>query len=268
MIMILPLKKILFVLMSLALSHGAVGQTPLDTLYANQYQHVALFFPETIERAVTGHGNFVFTYNREKAEHLGLLQAVPGTTSNLLVITSDARVYAYILEYAEELPEHNHFIRPEESIGRNRPMQKAHTAPPMDVHKNLPWRKVCDRLLRQRHPGIKTKRKKGLRFRLEHLAHRGPEVYLIFAVQNRSGIDFDMGHLDILHEKGSQKRRAAHQQIPLVPLYIHGEPSKIKTGTTARFVYVLPKFTLGDHERILFQLKEMGGGRNLTIKFR
>lgn len=49
----------------------------LDTIYANDTKNVALFFPEPIRQGVTGADNFVFTYNREKEQYFGLLQAKP-----------------------------------------------------------------------------------------------------------------------------------------------------------------------------------------------
>ena len=58
----------------------------LDTIYANDTKNVALFFPEPIRQGITGSDNFVFTYNREKEQYFGLLQAKPGKESNLLVV--------------------------------------------------------------------------------------------------------------------------------------------------------------------------------------
>ena len=58
----------------------------LDTIYANDQKNVALFFPEPIRQGITGSDNFVFTYNREKEQYFGLLQAKPGKESNLLVV--------------------------------------------------------------------------------------------------------------------------------------------------------------------------------------
>lgn len=60
----------------------------LDTIYANDQKNVALFFPDPIRQGITGSENFVFTYNREHQQHLGLLQATPGNESNLLVISN------------------------------------------------------------------------------------------------------------------------------------------------------------------------------------
>lgn len=65
----------------------------LDTIYANDRMNVALIFPEPIRQGITGSEDFVFTYNREKEQHLGLLQAVPGEVSNLLVISTTGSIF-------------------------------------------------------------------------------------------------------------------------------------------------------------------------------
>ena len=82
------MKKIL-ILLSLGLfsqSHATNTKT-LDTIYANSTMTMALFFPSDIKQGITGSEHFVFTYNREKEQNLGLLKAVKGNPSNLLVIT-------------------------------------------------------------------------------------------------------------------------------------------------------------------------------------
>src|SRR5690606_39688571 len=82
----------------------------LDTIYANDKKNVALFFPEPIRQGITGLVNFVFTYNRDKEQHLGLLQATPGNDSNLLVISANGSVFSYIVSYSEILDILNYFI--------------------------------------------------------------------------------------------------------------------------------------------------------------
>ena len=78
-------------------------QSPLDTIYANDEKNVALFFPDPIRQGITGSDNFVFTYNREKQQYFGLLQAKPGKESNLLVINQNGSIFSYIVRYKEQL---------------------------------------------------------------------------------------------------------------------------------------------------------------------
>lgn len=94
----------------LVLSKSMFAQKTLDTIFANDKKNVALFFPNPIRHGITGTDHFVFSYNREKEQYFGLLQATPGTESNLLTITSDGQVYSYILKYSNDLLKLNYSI--------------------------------------------------------------------------------------------------------------------------------------------------------------
>ena len=83
-----------------------------------------MFFPNPIRQGITGANHFVFTYNQEKEQYFGLLQAKPGDESNLLIVTSNGKVYSYILKYAEKLPKLNYFIPEASSIGNEKPIAK------------------------------------------------------------------------------------------------------------------------------------------------
>src|SRR5680860_1581670 len=108
--------------MNLVVAQEIKAQNPvLDTIYANDHKNVALFFPEPIRQGITGSENFVFTYNRETQQHLGLLQATPGKESNLLIIGNSGSIFSYIIRYSEQLEKLNYFIPGSKSIGNEIP---------------------------------------------------------------------------------------------------------------------------------------------------
>jgi len=258
----------IFIIIS-TLSIKAFGQRALDTIYANEHQNVALFFPYPIQKAVTGHQGFVFTYNREKEEHLGLLQAVPGKHSNLLVITDHGTVYSFPLVYAKTLPSYNYFVTTEESIGTVRPNQDKENNN-IKVMESLEkqqerFKSRCSFLLENNPENLVTKRKRGLRFRLESMTYHGDEVYLLMDIQNKSGIDLELEHLAITTINGSKKRRASFQEIPMDMAYTYKKPQMIRAGKQQRFVCVVPKFVLGDKEKLRVQLWEKSGSRSISL---
>ncbi len=89
----------------------------LDTIYANDQNNVALFFPEPIRQGITGSENFVFTYNREKEQYFGLLQATPGKESNLLIINQNGAIFSYIVRYKKQLSKLNYLERADQPQG-------------------------------------------------------------------------------------------------------------------------------------------------------
>src|SRR5690606_24170215 len=81
----------------------AQNKISLDTIFANDQKNVSLFFPNPIRQGIVGSDDFVFTYNREKEQYFGLLQAKPGKESNLLIINANGSIFSYIVRYKEQL---------------------------------------------------------------------------------------------------------------------------------------------------------------------
>jgi len=259
----------------------------LDTIYANEKMNMALFFPSNIRQGIVGSENFVFTYNREKGQTLGLLKATKGEHSNLLVITIDGKVYSYIIRYADILVEMNRFVSLAESIGDEKRMasirfpekdsitivatsnavkvvdstrvgNKEYTQEFMD--------KSCASLLKRPERKNIIKRKDGMSLGIKNWIYYENLVFMQFEIRNMSGIDFDIDTLEVLKVNGNNKRKSSYQELPLKPVHIHGMPDAFRHGDKSRFVYVLPKFTLGDNEKIWVKLNESNGGRSMELK--
>tara|TARA_B100000378_G_scaffold277056_1_gene276373 strand:- start:11579 stop:12379 length:801 start_codon:yes stop_codon:yes gene_type:complete len=246
------------------------AQKPLDTIYANDQKNVALFFPNPIRQGITGGSHFVFTYNREKEQYFGLLQAKPGTESNLLAVTSDGKVYSYILKYSEKLPKLNYFIDEDESIGNESPvMQIPKTGNSITVpYKDRTgyFQRASEYLLRSGSETIATKRKKGIRLRLQKMTYDASEVYLVIEVKNNSGINFEIDYLNVYRTNGNSKQKASYQRLQQEILYKYEMSYSINNGQSQRFVYVLPKFVLGDNEKLMLELKERNGSRKVVLE--
>ena len=262
--------KTYITLLLLICSMSISAQQPLDTIYANDQKNVALFFPNPIRQGITGASNFVFTYNREKEQYFGLLQAKPGTESNLLTVTSDGRVYSYILKYSEKLPELNYFINENESIGSELPLKikRKPEVKPLNEYKNriTHFQKFSEYLLKSNFERLETKRKKGIKLQLQKITYDTSEVYLVIEVKNKSGIDFEIDYLNVYRTNGNNKRKASYQRLQQEVIYKHKIPYSITDGGTECFVYVLPKFVLGDNEKLMLELKELKGSRKVVLE--
>ncbi|MEZ4841690.1 MAG: DUF4138 domain-containing protein [Flavobacteriaceae bacterium] len=246
------------------------AQKPLDTIYANDKKNVALFFPNPIRQGITGASHFVFTYNREKEQYFGLLQAKHGTESNLLAVTSDGKVYSYILKYSEKLPKLSYFIDEDESIGNESPKMEIpktkNSITVSDEDRTAYFQRASEYLLRSSSETIDLKRKKGIRLRLRKMAYDASEVYLVMEVKNQSGIDFEIDYLNVYRTNGNNKRKASFQRLQQEIIYKHKMPYSIINGQSQRFVFVLPKLVLGDNEKMMLELKELNGSRKLVLE--
>lgn len=262
--------KTYIIILLIVCSNLILAQKPLDTIFANEQKNVALFFPNPIRQGITGAEHFVFTYNREKEQFFGLLQAKPGTESNLLMVTKNGQVYSYILKYAEKLPKLNYFIEQQESIGNEKPKIKISKTENNleDIYANRMtyFLKFSEYLLKSKYHHIAAKRKKGIKLHLQKVVYNTSEVYLVIEVENKSGIDFEIDYLNIYRTNGNKKRKTSFQSLRQKVIYKHKMPTMIKDKQYQRFVYVLPKFVLGDNEKLSIELKELKGSRGVVLK--
>ena len=269
--------KKLLILLSLGLFYPvhATNTKTLDTIYSNEKMTMALFFPSEIKQGITGSEHFVFTYNREKEQNLGLLQAVKGNPSNLLVITTDGKVYSYILKYAEHLENPNRFISVQESIGDAEREPKEEMEPREDLDLNISvndslelLRRSCESLLNLPEEKHIRKKEEGIVLSLKNLKYHGDNVFLQFEIENKSGVRFDFDYLKIFKINGNKKRNSSYQELPLEPVYVYNKPSQILPNTKVKMVYVVPKFNIAKSEKMTVRLQELHTNRNLELRWK
>ncbi|MCM4156248.1 DUF4138 domain-containing protein [Gramella sp. AN32] len=242
----------------------------LDTIYANDQKNVALFFPEPIRQGITGSDNFVFTYNREKEQHLGLLQAKPGKESNLLVVNRDGSVFSYIIKYKERLSKLNYFIPMSSSIGNERPIAndsiKVANSEFSIANREHYYKRFCSYLLdRKQRIGRIKKRKEGVALSVENIVFDKDGLYFLIQIKNSSSLDYDLNFLNLSIETRQKGKKKSLQKLYQGPLFQYNVPSRIAKNETVRLVYVLPKFSLSNERRAVLELNEKGGERNIIL---
>jgi len=242
----------------------------LDTIYANDTKNVALFFPEPIRQGITGSDNFVFTYNREKEQYFGLLQAKPGKESNLLVINRNGAIFSYIVSYKKQLSKLNYFIPLSNCIGNEKPIVtdsiKVVTSEKNIDNRTYYYQKFCSYLLnRNQRIGRIKKRTQGIVLTVENVVFDKEELYFVIQIENNSTMDYDLNFLNLSIETRQKGKRKSLQSLYQEPIYKHHLPSKIAEGKMVRLVYVMPKFSLSNDRRAILELNEKNGERNLKL---
>jgi len=247
------------------------AQQPLDTIYANDTKNVALFFPEPIRQGITGSDNFVFTYNREKEQYFGLLQAKPGKESNLVVVNRNGSIFSYIIRYKAQLSTLNYFIPLSSSIGNEKPkaidlVETGTFEKGIDNRSNY-YQKLCSYLLerKQRKSRIKN-RNEGIILTVENIIFEKEELYFVIKIENNSTLDYDLNFLNLSIETRLKGKRKSIQRLYQEPIFKCELPSKIAENENARFVIVIPKFSLSNDRRVLLELNEKNGERNIELK--
>ncbi|MDG1573297.1 DUF4138 domain-containing protein [Robiginitalea sp. M366] len=239
-------------------STWAMAQNHPDTLYANQHEVLSLFFDHPIEKAVTGAPHFTFTFNRESAENLGLLQANPGPKSNLLVLTQGGDVYSYVLAYRDSLGQ---FVRRVDAGEKALPIN---TSPKEKTLVPIPEqvKEISTQMLNSKIVMHTFKMEQGLGLRVSKAFYHQGFTYLRVDLKNESAINYQLDRITLFKVLGTTARRASFQELKLEPIHVHNLPEVIPQATRARFVLVYPKFTLGPHQYLRFSIRENQGSRH------
>lgn len=228
-------------------------------------------FPEPIRQGITGSDNFVFTYNREKEQYFGLLQAKPGKESNLLVINRNGAIFSYIVGYREQLKKLNYFISRKNSIGNEKPALieiEGQLKSSRDIdNKTYYYQKFSSYLLaRKQRIGRLRERSDGIVLSIDNIVFDKEELYFVIRIENNSTLDYDLNFLNFSIETRQKGKKKSLQSLHLEPLFVHHQPTKIAEGETSRMVYVMPKFSLSDDRRVALELNEGNGERNIKLK--
>ncbi len=188
------------------------------------------------------------------------------------------------MAYRKVLDTLNYFVSETERIGSEAPARKflmMNSLPKTDtpIYPNprkvdLPqfrkeyFKKFSSYRLAQNTNLLKQRRKQGMILRLRDLIYDRTEVYALIEIKNRSGIDFETDYLKVFKVNGNNRRKSSYQKLSLDILYLQNFPDKFQDGKIASFVLVLPKFTLGDSEKLMLELKELHGSRNIRLFYK
>jgi hypothetical protein len=248
-----------------------MAQKSLDTIYANDTKNVALFFPKPIRQGITGADNFVFTYNREKEQYFGLLQATPGKESNLLVINTNGSIFSYIVRYQPQLLKLNYFIPLISSIGNEKPIASdsvlVKSSKKSVDNRTYYYQKFCAYLLDKKAGISKIRnRNEGIVLAVENIVFDKEELYFVLQIENRSSLDYDLNFLNLSIETRQKGKRKSLQKLFQNPILKYNIPAKIAAGKAVRFVYIMSKFSISNDRRLVVDLNEKNGERDLALK--
>ena len=243
----------------------------LDTIYANDTKNVALFFHEPIRQGISGSENFIFTYNRDKEQYFGLLQAKPGKESNLLVVSRDGSIFSFILKYRKALSKLNYFIPISSRIGNEKPLVKdikneSRIEDSIDPDTYY-YNKFSSYLLRkEQRIGSLQKRRERIILSVENIVFDKDELYFVIRIENKSSLDYDVNFLNLYLETRRKGKKKSLQSLQQEPIFKYKLPSRIGEDDVARFVYVMPKFSIDKDRRLVLELNEKRGERNIELK--
>jgi hypothetical protein len=103
---------------------------------------------------------------------------------------------------------------------------------------------------------------------LENIVFDREELYFVIEIKNASPIDYELNFLNLSVETRKNGKKKSIQKLVLEPVFKYNLPGIIPEGKTARFVYVLPKFSIAGDKVVVIDLKELNGERDLKLRLR
>ncbi len=236
-----------------------------DTIYANEQNQVALFFPSPIRQAITGNSQTIFTYNKNQLQHFGLLQAMEGAETNLLVIDQQGLVYSYLLKYRKKLSRFLYFLSSEDAVGTEMPFTPR--ADSIAVAKKPgAWKVLSERFAKTAGTTLRKTKNADIVFRLQSIVYHQEVFFFIMEIENNSEIPYQPDRLLVSRNSRKQGKRKAMQSVPLKILETYSFPDRIVPRQKKQFTVILPKFTIPSDYSLQFELYEKNGARNMELE--
>ncbi|WP_220466193.1 conjugative transposon protein TraN [Dyadobacter psychrotolerans] len=231
---------------------------PLEITYNKT---VNLIFPYAIKSVDKGSRDIL----AQKAKGVENILQVKAATkhfeqTNLTVITSDGKLYSFVVNYAEEPSQLNiELIKvPDASKPADAVLEKE---PNEQFLKNAAEHASNE----QNVSGKINDSSHKTRLSLSGLYINKEVIFYRLKLDNRSNISYDIESLRFFIIDKKRVKRTATQQTEINPLYVHGETSVIDANQSHEFVFALSKFTIPDAKQLIIQLMEKNGGRHLEL---
>jgi len=181
------------------------------------------------------------------------------TETNLTVITSDGKLYSFLLNYDEQPKVLNIQVAKSEST-----FPGIAFAPEGLNAEELQKFSTTAFLHKKNLRGVKDY-KSSIRFRLTGLFIHEGILYYRITIKNDSNINYDIEQLRFFIRDQKKAKRTASQEIELTPVYVDRPVTQVKGNSQNTVVYALPKFTIPEEKYMAIQLMEKNGGRHLEL---
>ncbi len=222
-----------------------------------------LIFPYAIKSVDRGSRD-VLAQKAKGVENILLVKAGRETfaETNLSVITSDGKLYSFLLRYTSNPSLLNI------SFIKDNVIQNTASLPESESNE-AQINQIAEKVAKEnRSLGSPKDKQNEMALHLNGLYIRNNVFYFQLKLHNRSNIPYDIEMLRFLIRDDQKAKRTASQDIELTPLYLYGDTSSVKEGSKHILVVSVPKFTIPNRKRLLIQLMEGNGGRHLELKVR
>jgi conjugative transposon TraN protein len=182
--------------------------------------------------------------------------------TNLTVITADAKLYSFVVNYDEESPQLNLSM---DKVKSKSP--EIYFSEQSDNEEELINYSKLAFYHKNKIAGA-MKKKYEIKFQLNGIYIRDDILYYKTRVVNNSRINYDIDQLRFFIRDSRKIKRTASQEIEIIPILTHNYLSTINGESEGTTVFALPKFTIPDKKHLVIQLMEKNGGRHIELQLK
>lgn len=230
---------------------------PLEITY---HKTVNLIFPFAIKSVDRGSRDVLAQKAKGIENILQIKAARKGfAQTNLTVVTSDGKLYSFVVTYADEPLQLNIELIPD----KNKP-----SSPALFPQSNQAVIQHSSALaLSDKNKVHKIRdRSDKARFTLSGLYIKEDVIFYRLQLENHSNITYDIENIRFFIRDKKRVKRAAVQEREIMPVYVHQDTSAVGANSLHVFVFALDKFTIPDQKQLTIQLMEKNGGRHMELQ--
>jgi conjugative transposon TraN protein len=236
--------------------------------YEDQYKNLqigyskttSIIFPYSIKSLDKGSAD-VLVQKAKGLENILFIKAAKQYffQTNLTVVTSDGRLYVFVLNYDEDCPDLN--IKAENAVAASKDVLFSLEN---DNQKKIEQLASLALSKKRKTSGLK-KSKFQISLEVSGIFIHQDILYLRVVFENKSKINYDIDQFRFFIRDQRKSKRTASQEIEILPLYSSSSSEVIPDKSEIIRVYALEKFTIPENKFLTLQLIEKNGGRHLEV---
>lgn len=256
----------------LVFCHVVKAQQPLRIeLTFNKTVH--LVFPEEVSYVDVGSNDVLVD---QKKDMVKLAVKNEGfSETNLTVVTADNVWYTFLLDYEKDIKELTYFIKASQGKRVEGGFAKngENMDPVVSSQKMAPMPKDSDYLSHCRQVVSRTPSywdvgavNKKIFLAVNNIFIHNDKLYFVVSVGNASNINYDIDFLKMSVVDKRKLKKSSIQEDIKEPLFVYNGIEVLPGNTKTHFmVFVFDKFTIPDDRKLVFELYEKKGGRNISF---
>lgn len=220
-----------------------------------------LIFPCAIKSVDRGTGD-VLAQKADEVQNILQIKAAKEDfkPTNLTVITSDGKLYSFLLQYSSEPSILNLIL--DAAFAKSEKILFSRESYNEEEIKTYSGKVLSESSVLH---GIKDE-KYGIILRQNGIFIHNGIMYYRIKIENLSAIGYDIDQWRFFIRDEKKAKRTASQELEITPLFIQNDTSVIAGKSVHDFVFAFSKFTIPDKKYLVIQLMEKGGGRHFNLK--